>query len=158
MKTFILIVVSFVFSLSVFGQTRYYQYEHSVTPNGIKQKHSGAMDFFINGPHPRYVTFYNHKNFVAFTWKDGTSSSYYKYEKTQGDTHIYSGPYWDNAPGFGAASAEIYMLGDTQQQKVRLFFSSDYDRLNIKMLGTGITHVLQLSTDPEEMEAPSQLY
>lgn len=158
MKTFLLIVASLIFSLSVFGQTRYYKYEYSVTSNGIKQKDSGAMMFFVNCPQPRYVTFYNQKNFVAFTWKDGISSCYYKYEKTQGDTHIYSGPYWDNAAEYGSAVAETLMLGDTRYQKMHLYFSSDFDRLNIKMLRTDVTHVLQRSTDPEEIEAPAELY
>lgn len=152
----ILILMCFGLISPCCGQS-YYKYLYSVNSSGIKQNDSGANSFF-NGSKTRYVTFYNNRQSVAFTWENGNSLCYYVYEGRENGINVFTGPNYDGPEGYGAALYEMNILGNMQQQKIKLYFNSDYSRLNIKMMKTGKTHVLQKSADPNEIAAPDSFY
>ncbi|WP_195352454.1 hypothetical protein [Bacteroides cellulosilyticus] len=154
--TFISIFVCLGIALPCWSQT-YYKYLYTINSSGVKLSDSGANSYF-NGSRTRYVTFYNNKQSVAFTWEDGNSSCYYIYEGRDNGIHVYTGLKYDGPEGYGAALYEMNILGDMQKQNIRLYFNSDYSRLNIKMMRSGKTHVLQKSADPEEIAAPDSFY
>ena len=156
MKKLVLLLLMCVASLSISAQVYYYKYLNTINTNGVKTK----INNFYSG-RDIYMTFVNDGNILApFTDKDGTNEGFYcTYKGTSNGIITYKGLISDNAAAWGAALMINALLKGYSggEGKIKFYFSSDYDRLNIEM-GNGLIHVLQHYSSPEEEQAPSSLY
>lgn len=156
-KLVLLFFLAFFAELTAYAQTYYYKYLNSVNPNGVKIK----TDNFYRGK-DIYMTFVNNYNILApFTDKEGVSMDFYcKYIGNQNNILSYKG-FFNNSPsGYGASLGVYGLIGGsnpTDIGNILFYFSSNYDRLNIKM-PNGLIHVLERRISPEDEKAPDSLY
>ncbi len=169
-RYFLIIGLLFAATISISAQTYYYKYLYTV--NGAGQKFiDKSYQSRFNSQSPKYITFSNSKQSVSLTDANGISNAgtYYQYMGQENGIREYrlsepelkfanpmtgqAGITPQNAYNAGAAYMETINMGGGT---IRMFFSSDYSRINIQ--SNSGTHVLQRTSAPDSQRRPSQLY
>lgn len=169
-KVLLLFILAIASWSAVEAQTYYYKYLYSVNEVGQKFLDDSYQSQFNTGKDVKYFTFSNNMSYVSFTDKNGISKDvYFQYrgksngiyeyvleevdlQKAMGNP-IKGIPPTQNAYRLGAAYMEQYSLGGGT---IMMFFSSDYERLNIR--SNSGTHVLQRASMPDSQRRPDTLY
>lgn len=170
-KKVLLLFILVIASWSVVeAQTYYYKYLYSVNEVGQKFVDGSYQTMFNESKKIKYFTFSNNMSYISLTDKNGISQDvYYQYrgksngiyeyvleevdlQKAMGNP-IMGIPPTQNPYRVGAAYMEQYSLGGGT---IRMFFNSDYERLNI--ISNSGTHVLQRASMPDSQRRPDTLY
>lgn len=169
-KYFLIVGLIFTATISVSAQTYYYKYLYTVNSAGQKFIDNSYQSRF-NSQSPRYITFSNSKRSVSLTDANGISNAgtYYQYVGQENGIREYrlSEPEFKFANPMtgqmGMTSQEAYNAGAAYMETInmgggtiRMFFSSDYSRINIQ--SNSGTHVLQRTSSPDSQSRPNQLY
>ncbi len=165
---FILVIASWS---AVEAQTYYYKYLYSVNEVGQKFVDGSYQTMFNESKKIKYFTFSNNMSYISLTDKNGISQDvYYQYrgksngiyeyvleevdlQKAMGNPIMGIPPKQEAYYRAGTTLMEQYMLGGGT---IRMFFSSNYERLNI--ISNSGTHVLQRASMPDSQRRPDTLY
>ena len=170
-KVLLLFILAIASWSAVEAQTYYYKYLYSVNEVGQKFLDDSYQSQFNTGKDVKYFTFSNNMSYVSFTDKNGISRDvYFQYRGKSNGIYEYVLEEVDLQKAIGNPIMGIppkpgvyYRAGVTLMEQyslgggtIRMFFSSNYERLNI--ISNSGTHVLQRAPMPDSQRRPDTLY
>lgn len=149
MNTKILFIIAFIFiGLSATAQTCFYDYQYTITPDGMKVKENFPWGGY------KTITFSNNKAIFALTDRNGVanSDSCYRYSYSENGFNVYQHSYSGGNQQVNNLANSFYnssMNSAYGYTIIAVSFADNYDTMLIN-LSNGSNFVLKRVSDPNK--------